>query len=153
MLVLKSDRPEATEAFAAKLAGLIKNNIYLCLKGDLGAGKTLFSQAFAKALGYDGAVTSPTFNLMNIYEGKKKIYHYDLYRLQSEDELYDMGFFDYIQLDDDEVALVEWPDAFMDAMPEDYLLLEIIKVSERERELHLSCIGDKYQEIYQEMSK
>ena len=75
-----SNSPEATAELATKLAAVIKPGTIICLEGDQGAGKTLFVQNLAKALGIEENVTSPTFNLMNTYEGKMVMYHFDLYR-------------------------------------------------------------------------
>lgn len=142
---------EDTIAFARKLAKSIKDNLFICLKGDLGAGKTFFTKAFTKELGYLDEVTSPTFSLMNIYEGPFRIYHYDLYRLNNDEELYDIGFYEYICLEDKEIAIVEWPDNFLECMPKDFLLIDIEKVSEEKRIFHIYLSGTKYEEIYKEL--
>ena len=75
----------------------IREGTVLCLEGDLGVGKTLFVQSLAHTLGVEGEVTSPTFNLMNVYEGICPIYHFDLYRLETEEELEDIGFYEYTE--------------------------------------------------------
>ncbi len=77
----------------------IREGTVLCLEGDLGVGKTLFVQSLAHTLGVEGEVTSPTFNLMNVYEGICPIYHFDLYRLETEEELEDIGFYDALEGD------------------------------------------------------
>ena len=84
-------------AETARLAQMVGKKLHegtvVCLDGDLGAGKTLFVQNIAQMLGVEGEVTSPTFNLMNVYEGICRIYHFDLYRRESADELDDIGLY------------------------------------------------------------
>lgn len=75
MFKIITNSPEQTSFLGEKIANLIKDNLVICLEGDLGAGKTLFTQGFCQALNVKETVTSPTFNLMNVYEGDKRIYH------------------------------------------------------------------------------
>lgn len=151
MFKLYSDSPDKTRLLGSKIASLIKNNLVICLEGDLGAGKTLFTQSLCKALQVKEVVTSPTFNLMNVYEGKKRIYHFDLYRLEQPEDLEEIGFYEYSDVDD-EVVLIEWPDRFLDYMPEDYLYLQIERGSaETERIITVNLIGDKYKSLYEEL--
>lgn len=105
-----SHSKQETEDFAKELAQKTKAPHVFCLTGDLGAGKTAFTGGLAKGYGYEGRVTSPTFALMNIYEGSERVCHFDLYRLADEDEFYDAGLDAYIY---DGIAAVEWPDNFM----------------------------------------
>ena len=107
----------------------------LCLVGDLGAGKTLFTQGFARGLEVTGEVTSPTFALMNQYNGRLPVTHFDLYRLEREEELDDIGFYEYAE-DGRGVVLIEWADKFPDALPEPHIRLEIARgEAENERRL------------------
>lgn len=151
MFKLYTNSPEQTAKIAEQIARLIKDNLVICLEGDLGAGKTLFTQGFCKALKVKELVTSPTFNLMNVYEGSKRIYHFDLYRLESPEDLEEIGFYEYSDVDD-EVVLIEWPDRFFDYMPEDYLHLKIERGKEDcQRVITVSLMGDKYKNIYEEL--
>ena len=94
MFKFKSDAPARTAELARRLAGVLRPGTVICLDGDLGAGKTLFVQNLAASLGVQGEVTSPTFNLMNLYEdGRLPLVHFDLYRLEQEYELDEIGFF------------------------------------------------------------
>ena len=149
-----SNSPEATAELATKLAAVIKPGTIICLEGDLGAGKTLFVQNLAKALGIEENVTSPTFNLMNTYEGKMVMYHFDLYRLEQEYELEDSGFYDYIS-DGDGLVVIEWADKFCDCLPDDYILLDIQRAEdvENQRILSFSLRGEALEDVYKEMEK
>ena len=131
--------PEETAALAERLGAAAEAGIALCLVGDLGAGKTLFTQGFAKGLGVTGEVTSPTFALMNQYCGRLPVTHFDLYRLEREDELDEIGFYEYAE-DDRGVVLIEWADKFPDALPEPHIRLEIERgETENERRLAFSA--------------
>lgn len=156
MIKIESNSPEQTRALGAIIANLIKHNLIICLEGDLGAGKTLFTQGFCNALQVKEQVTSPTFNLMNVYEGTKRIYHFDLYRLEQEEDLYEIGFYEYTDVEgEDEVVLIEWPDRFWDCMPEDYLHIAIERIGngeeETKREISISLEGTKYKNLYEEL--
>lgn len=101
-------RSEAeTMRFAAALAGMLDAGDAMLLEGDLGAGKSVVARGVARALGVEGAMPSPTFTLLIPYEGAKKLYHFDLYRLADPDEFYAAGLDEFIG--GDGVALVEWP--------------------------------------------
>ena len=91
-MVFYSESTEETEKIATELAKKTPPQCTFCLSGDLGAGKTAFTRGLAKGYGYDMRVSSPTFTIMNIYEGSVPVYHFDLYRLGDIDELYDLGF-------------------------------------------------------------
>ena len=102
-------RSEAdTLKFAGRLSGMLGAGDAVLLHGDLGAGKSVFARGVARALGVSGAMPSPTFTLLIPYEGEKKLYHYDLYRLNDPDEFYAAGLDEFIG--GDGIALVEWPE-------------------------------------------
>ena len=127
--------PEETKDLAERLGTAVEAGTVLCLVGDLGAGKTLFTQGFARGLGVTGEVTSPTFALMNQYNGRFPVTHFDLYRLEREEELDEIGFYEYAE-DDRGVVLIEWADNFPDALPEPHIRLEIERgKEENERRL------------------
>ena len=88
---------------------------------------------------------------MNVYEGDKRIYHFDLYRLENEEDLEEIGFYEYSDVDD-EVVLIEWPDRFFACMPEDYLHIKIERAeNEQSRILTINIKGNKYNSIYEEL--
>ena len=137
MFTCTTNSPEETADLADKLGQKIREGTVLCLEGDLGAGKTLFVQSLARTLGVEGEVTSPTFNLMNIYEGICPIYHFDLYRITSFEDLYSCGFFDY--LGGDGIVLIEWSENFSDYLPDNTVFVTFSRGSrENERIIEIS---------------
>ena len=152
MFKFKSDAPARTAELARRLAGVLRPGTVICLDGDLGAGKTLFVQNLAASLGVQGEVTSPTFNLMNLYEdGRLPLVHFDLYRL--EYELDEIGFYDYAE-NPDGLVLIEWAEKFPECLPEDHIALEIQRTDvENERVLVFSLAGSALQDVYKEMEK
>lgn len=139
----------ATEALGAAVGKILFDGAVVLLTGDLGAGKTLFSKGLAVSRGVQGSdVVSPTFTLMNIYSGDVEIRHFDLYRLQAEEELDDIGFDEYCG--GEGITLIEWADLFMDRMPGEYLLVKI----EREgagRRAELTAVGTEYEAVLQKL--
>ena len=119
----------------------------ILLKGELGAGKTTFTSAFVKALGVTDAVNSPTFSLVNEYayrdnEGQLvKIYHIDLYRLNSLEEALNIGIEDYIY--SNELCLIEWPDIIETILPENYLTIEIQVTGTNSRKICIFNVSEK----------
>lgn len=154
MFKFKSDAPARTAELARRLAGVLRPGTVICLDGDLGAGKTLFVQNLAASLGVQGEVTSPTFNLMNLYEdGSLPLVHFDLYRLEQEYELDEIGFYDYAE-NPDGLVLIEWAEKFPECLPEDHIALEIQRTDvEDERVLVFSLAGSALQDVYKEMEK
>ena len=139
----------ATEALGAAVGKNLFDGAVVLLTGDLGAGKTLFSKGLAVSRGVQGSdVVSPTFTLMNIYSGDVEIRHFDLYRLQAEEELDDIGFDEYCG--GEGITLIEWADLFMDRMPGEYLLVKI----EREgagRRAELTAVGTEYETVLRKL--
>jgi len=118
MLTCITQSPEETAHLAGTIGKIIREGTVICLDGELGVGKTLFVRALARTLGVESDVTSPTFNLMNIYEAACPIVHFDLYRLNTEEELEDIGFYEYAEAQEG-IVLIEWAEKFPDAMPAD----------------------------------
>lgn len=145
--------PEETAEIAGAIAKKLPPGTVICLNGDLGAGKTLFVQNLARALGIKGEVTSPTFNLMNIYnDGQMPVVHFDLYRLESDAELDDIGFYEYSDVPDG-LVVIEWAEKFPDNMPEDYLAVTLERgEQETERHLIFSAAG-RAVELLKELEK
>lgn len=129
-----SHSPEETEQFAYDLAAKVSAPQIICLTGDLGAGKTAFTRGFARYYGIENGVSSPTFIIMHRYNGKETINHYDLYRLNDYDELLDIGFEEQIE---NGISLIEWPDNFMEYLPDDKIVIRITRLSDNERQISL----------------
>ena len=109
--IIKVKNLAQTKMLAKKLSKSLKGGETVLLYGDLGAGKTTFTQFFAKALGVKDVVTSPTFNIVKEYDGKKmKLYHFDMYRIEDFGELQEIGAEDILYKNEHDVAVVEWPD-------------------------------------------
>lgn len=107
---------EETQRIAAALAKVVVPGAVIALEGDLGAGKTHFTQGLARGLGVGEAVTSPTFNVMSVYDqGRLPLYHFDLYRLEDALELEDIAFYDYVEADG--VSCIEWAAKFPEEIP------------------------------------
>ena len=105
-----------------RLAFRLKGNEVIALLGGLGMGKTAFTRGLARGLGFSDGVSSLTFALVNEYRGNVNIYHFDMYRVQSWDDLYSTGFFDYI---DNGVLVIEWSENIEGALPEEALRITI----------------------------
>ncbi|MBM4143849.1 MAG: tRNA (adenosine(37)-N6)-threonylcarbamoyltransferase complex ATPase subunit type 1 TsaE [Lentisphaerae bacterium] len=104
-----------TRAAAARLVRRLRGPAVIALHGDLGSGKTCFVQGLARALGVAAAVTSPTFTLVNEYRGKRPLYHIDLYRIRHPNELFGIGFEEY--LESDGITAIEWAERAGDLLP------------------------------------
>ena len=125
--------------FAYELAKKIKAPKIIVLSGDLGAGKTTFTKGFAKGLGINEIITSPTFTLLNEYEGKEKMYHFDMYRLSSKEEAYELGF-EYYFNKKDGIVLFEWAENVKGLFTPPYLKVLIEKIDENKRKFTLEEI-------------
>ena len=109
-----TNSPEETEKIGAAIGKIIPAGTVLAYRGDLGAGKTAFTRGLAAGLGYKGRVTSPTFTIVNEYDGPTPLFHFDMYRLADADALFDIGWEDY--LDRGGVCAVEWSENVTEAM-------------------------------------
>lgn len=137
---MKTHSPMETRAYGEKLAQKLHPGDVLLLLGDLGAGKSELTRGLAKGLGIDETITSPTFTILNVYEsGELPLYHFDWYRLNSVEELWEMGMEEY--LGGNGVAVVEWPSQCPEAIPETRLEVNIVPLSETEREITLCPVG------------
>ena len=152
MLTKITASPQETEELATWAGQRVREGTVLCLEGELGAGKTLFVRAMAKTLGVEGEVTSPTFSLMNIYEGICPIFHFDLYRLDTAEELEDIGFYEYVE-NPDGIVIIEWADKFPEALPEEYVRIVFEQTDEGEntRCITFSCVGERDENFLEEL--
>ncbi len=135
-----------TQRLAAKLAKYLKARDVITLEGDLGAGKTSFTQGLALGLGITQIVNSPTFTLIKEYQGNLPLYHMDVYRLEGEDE--DLGFEEYFY--GEGISVVEWAQFIEDYLPDQLLNIIILKLDENRRLLRFEPKGDYYIELCKE---
>ncbi|PTW00549.1 tRNA threonylcarbamoyladenosine biosynthesis protein TsaE [Halanaerobium saccharolyticum] len=146
-----TDSSAETEEFGRKLAQLIEIPSLILLKGDLGTGKTLITKAAASVFGYQGEVTSPTFNLVQEYSGEKEIIHMDLYRLDRTEELLEIGFEDY--LNREAVIFIEWPELALPLLPADFIFINLEKISAEKRKITVRGEGEKSRLLIERLNK
>lgn len=119
-------------------------NMVICLEGELGSGKTVFVKGFAKALGIEDNITSPTFNLIKEYlNGEMPLYHMDMYRLEGNVE--NIGVEDYFNKNG--VCIIEWSDMIEDILPEERLVIKFKIINENKRVLVIKPYGEKYEKL------
>ncbi len=151
MFNVKLNSLEETKKFGMKLGEILKSGDLISLMGDLGAGKTTLTQSIAQGLEVNDYVTSPTFTLINEYEGRLPLYHFDVYRLGSIDELYDLGYEEYFYSNG--VTIVEWGDKVLDLLPKDRINIRIEKGKKfQDRIIYIYGEGNRTKEIVKEMS-
>ena len=136
-----------TRALGEKLGRILPANSLLTLSGQLGAGKTTFTQGLAKGMGIEKKVTSPTFTMLKIYKGRLPLYHIDAYRLEDIDQ--DLGFEEYI--DSDGVCVIEWSDFISGILPEERLGIDLQILEDDSRELRFTAVGEKYERLLEEL--
>lgn len=120
-----------TEAIAARLAATLEPGSVVAYQGGLGMGKTAFTRGLASGLGYPGRVTSPTFTIVNEYEGGRlPLFHFDMYRLADSDALFDIGWEDYLERGG--VCAVEWSELVADALPSDTVYVTITRCPDQD---------------------
>lgn len=125
MITYISNSTHQTECFASKIAKYLKGGSVVAFFGGLGMGKTAFTRGVAKGMGIDCNVSSPTFAIVNDYGGNPPLVHFDMYKVNSWEDLYSSGFFDY--LDMGAVLAVEWSENIENALPEDTVRVTIEK--------------------------
>ncbi|MBR2381103.1 MAG: tRNA (adenosine(37)-N6)-threonylcarbamoyltransferase complex ATPase subunit type 1 TsaE [Clostridia bacterium] len=136
MAILKeiiTNSPEETENVGLELAKMLENDLslpsFVALYGDLGVGKTALVRGFARVFSPNALVRSPTFALVNEYPSKsgRRVFHFDMYRITDEDDLYSIGYYDY--LNDGSICLVEWSENIPYAIPDEHIKVEITKTN------------------------
>ncbi|KAF0226412.1 MAG: hypothetical protein FD133_190 [Erysipelotrichaceae bacterium] len=139
--------PQATKALAQQIALHLKDKAVITLSGDLGAGKTTFTQGLAKGLDIKKMVSSPTFTIMKIYIGRLKLVHIDAYRLEGLHQ--DLGFEELIGTEG--VCVIEWPDYIKDLLPQSYLEIKMTRLDEDDRLIELISHGSTYSHILEKI--
>ena len=132
--------PEETESIGEQLAAVLSPGTVVAYQGGLGMGKTALTRGLARGLGYLGRVTSPTFNIVNEYEGGRlPLFHFDMYRLADADALFDIGWEDYLERGG--ICAVEWSEQVADALPDDTVYITITRHAEQENWRHITIEG------------
>ena len=138
-----SNSPAQTEEIGTFLAQKLTPGTVIAYRGDLGAGKTAFTRGVARGLGCTDMVTSPTYTIVNEYlSGRMPLFHFDMYRLKSSDDLWDIGWEDYLERGG--VCCVEWSENVADAM-EDAIFVTIEKTGEESRRITVE--GEEYADL------
>jgi len=120
-IITKSE--EETIEIGAKIAAKLKVGDIICMKGDLGAGKTTLTKSIAKNLGINDYVTSPTFTIINEYNGKYPLYHFDVYRIENPEDMYELGFEEYFY--GKGICIIEWANMIEELIPEESIWIEL----------------------------
>lgn len=142
-MIIQVDSLEKTQQIAEKLAQVVTENDIILLNGDLGAGKTTFSQYFGKALGVKRTINSPTFNIIKSYKGRLPFHHMDCYRLEDSDE--DLGFDEYFN--DNGVTIIEWSEFIQEYLPKERLEINIKYIDTDKRVFEIISKGEHYKQI------
>ena len=128
-----------TEALGARLAGALSPGAVVAYRGGLGMGKTAFTQGICDGLGIQARVTSPTFAIVNQYEGRPlSVFHFDMYRIENEDQLYNIGFYDY--LDYDGVLAIEWSENIAGFFDDEHITVAFEKLGDTDRKITISGV-------------
>ena len=129
-MIVETFSADETYEYGRKMGREAQAGDVYCLTGDLGVGKTVFTQGFAAGLGVEEPVSSPTFTIVQEYEGEKMpFYHFDVYRIGDVEEMYEIGFYDYVY--GDGVCLIEWAILIREILPEDFVGILIEKDMEK----------------------
>jgi len=127
-----SSNADQTEDIGREVASFLKIGDVIAMKGDLGAGKTVFSRGIARGLGIDDVVASPTYTIVHEYNGRLPLYHFDVYRIGCVEEMDDIGYYDYIN---DGVCVIEWAELIQDILPDKHIVAEIQKTGDDTRKI------------------
>lgn len=127
---------QETEQLASEFAKELKRGDVVAFTGGMGAGKTAFVRGLAKGLGVSGEVSSPTYAIVNEYRGDPTLYHFDMYRVSSADDLFTTGYFDYLD-QGDSILAVEWSENITESLPEQTIFVDMVPLSGQERKIQI----------------
>ena len=148
--MIRLENENSTVKLGEIIADIIPQGIIIALTGELGSGKTTLSQSIIKKMMKIQDVSSPTFNIVNEYRDKNQtVYHFDFYRLEDENELFGIGFDDYLS-DKKSIMLIEWADKFLDMLPRNYLEIVFHKGQDY-RDVEVKSVGKKYIDVGNEI--
>lgn len=141
-----------TEKLGLKLGEILKKGDFINISGDLGTGKTTLTKSIGKGLGVSEYITSPTFNLINEYNGRLRLYHFDVYRLKSPEEMFDLGYEEYFYSDG--VTIIEWGNNIVDMLPKERLDIYMdVGINDNERKIFINGKGKRYIEMEEELKR
>jgi tRNA threonylcarbamoyladenosine biosynthesis protein TsaE len=140
-----------TEKLGKIIAKCIEKGAVICLNGDLGVGKTSLTQFIAKEFGVKEYIVSPTFTIIKEYNGKFPFYHMDVYRINSEDDMYDLGYDEYIYSEG--VTVIEWSRLIEGILPQERVNIEIKRIDDDKREVNIEGKGMFYERLVKELKK
>lgn len=140
-----------TQKAGAVLGRLLEVGDVILLEGELGAGKTTFTKGVGQGLGVEGYVNSPTFTLVNEYQGRLPLYHLDCYRLESAREALDFGIEEYLY--GEGATIIEWPERIAEVLPEEFLRVKLGYVNDTKRTIRLEPYGARYTSLATEFKK
>ena len=147
-----SNSPVATSGLGKRIGERLKAGSVIALIGELGCGKTLLARGICAGLGVPlRQVNSPTFVLVNEYQGKLPVFHMDLYRLEGIAEGFEIGILDYLGRAGSGVIVVEWAEKILSLLPDDHLKIEFDILSARKRQIILSASGDRFSDLFKEL--
>ncbi len=144
-LKIVSHSPEQTKMIGREIGKLVFRGCLIALCGELGSGKTVFVKGLAEGLEVDDFITSPTFVLINEYSGRFPLYHIDVYRLKSEEDMYELGYEEYFY--GNGVTAIEWAQKIISLLPEEHLHVNFEYLNETERQILLIGYGENYANI------
>jgi tRNA threonylcarbamoyladenosine biosynthesis protein TsaE len=146
---IKVNNLQDTEKVGKIISRCLEKGTVLCLDGDLGAGKTAITQFIAKEFGIKEYITSPTFNIIKEYEGRLPFYHMDVYRIESEDDMYDLGYDEYIYSEG--VTVIEWSENIKGILPDERIDIKIDRIDDNKRIMTIEGSGVVYEKITEEL--
>ena len=139
-----------TEKLGRIIAKCAEKGTVICLDGELGAGKTSLARFIAKELGVKDYIVSPTFTIIKEYEGRLPFYHMDVYRIDSEDDMYDLGYDEYIYSEG--VTVIEWSKLIEGILPDERIKIEIKRINDTKREINIDGKGFIFEKLVSELS-
>ncbi|MGL5415291.1 MAG: tRNA (adenosine(37)-N6)-threonylcarbamoyltransferase complex ATPase subunit type 1 TsaE [Clostridium sp.] len=152
-MIFEVNSIDETKSLGFNIGKILKPSNIICLTGDLGTGKTHITKGIAEGLDIHEPITSPTFTIVNEYHnGRLPLYHFDVYRVNDPDEIYAIGFDDYIF--SDAVSIIEWANYIEEILPKDYIHIFIEKdlsKGENFRRIHINTYGNEYDYITKEI--
>jgi len=150
-LTIITKSPEETKKLGKELSKLVKPGDLIAFYGELGAGKTCFIQGISQELEVKGYVTSPSFTIVNEYQGRIPIYHFDLFRLDNTEEILELGYEEYFY--GEGLTVIEWAEKIEQLLPKEYLKIDIKFKDRNQRTISFIPQGDRFNNFLEELSR